>query len=79
MKKYKVYCKDVGYEQIIEAENDTDAITQGYEQISTNLYEYIEVDFKEIKNDWSMDNDWGSFNNLLFNNKLRGKYESMEH
>lgn len=51
MKKYKVYCKDVGYEQIIEAENDTDAITQGYEQISTNLYEYIEVDFKEIKND----------------------------
>jgi len=49
MKKYKVYCKDVGYEQIIEAENDTDAITQGYEEISTNLYEYIEVDLQEIK------------------------------
>ena len=49
MKKYKVYCRDVGYEQIIEAKNYEEAITQGYEQISTKLYEYIEVGLEEIQ------------------------------
>ena len=49
-KKYKVYCKDVGYEEIVEAKNDEDAIMQGYDEISTNLHEYIEVDITEIKN-----------------------------
>ena len=43
-------------------------------------WQYKQITDEEAKNyDWSMDNDWGSFNNLLFNNKLRGKYESMEH
>jgi len=49
MKKYKVYCKDVGYEEIVEAKDDEDAIMQGYNEISTNLHEYIEVDITEIK------------------------------
>ena len=49
MKKYKVYCKDVGYEETVEAKDDEDAIMQGYNEISTNLHEYIEVDITEIK------------------------------
>jgi hypothetical protein len=48
-KKYKVYCQDVGYEQIVEANNDEDAILQGYDEVGTNLHEYIDIDIEEIK------------------------------
>jgi hypothetical protein len=48
-KKYKVYCEDVGYEQIVEADDDEDAILQGYNEVGTNIHEYIDIDIEEIK------------------------------
>tara|TARA_R100001510_G_C7454988_1_gene78115 strand:+ start:162 stop:326 length:165 start_codon:yes stop_codon:yes gene_type:complete len=49
MKKYKVYNKELGYEQILKANNDEDAISMGYAEISNNLYEYVEININEIK------------------------------
>ena len=49
MKKYKVYCEDLGYEQIVEADNDEDAISMGYDEVSNNLHEYVEININEIK------------------------------
>ena len=49
MKKYKVYCEDLGYEQIVEADNDEDAISVGYDEVSNNLHEYVEININEIK------------------------------
>jgi hypothetical protein len=49
MKKYKVYSEELGYEQIIEADNDEDAISMGYTEVSNNLYEYVDININEIK------------------------------
>ena len=48
MKKYKVYCEDLGYEQIVEADNDEDAISMGYNEVSNNLHEYVVADEDNI-------------------------------
>ena len=49
MKKYKVYSEELGYEQIIKADNDEDAISMGYAEVSNNLHEYVEININEIK------------------------------
>ena len=49
MKKYKVYSEELGYEQIVEADNDEEAISIGYAEVSNNLYEYVNINIDEIK------------------------------
>ena len=51
MKKYKVYSEQLGYEQIIEADDDEQAINMGYDEVSNNLHEYIEININEIESE----------------------------
>ena len=55
MKKYKVYSEELGYEQIIEADNDEQAINMGYDEVSNNLHEYIEININEIESEVNND------------------------
>jgi hypothetical protein len=49
MKKYKVYCDELGYEEIIEAKSDYDAEIQGMVHCKQYLQNYVYVWSKEIK------------------------------
>ena len=48
-KKYKVFCKEIGYEDTIKASNEEDAKCDALVDVSMNLQEYIEMDIKELK------------------------------
>ena len=65
MKKYKVYSEELGYEQIIEADNDEQAINMGYDEVSNNLHEYIEININELESE----DQWK--NNMYFGKKFK--------
>ena len=48
-KKYKVTCKEIGYEDTIKASNEEDAECDALVDVSMNLQEYLEMDIKELK------------------------------
>jgi hypothetical protein len=49
MKKYKVTCSDIGYEDTIEATDEDNAECDALVDIGMNIQEYIEVDIEELK------------------------------
>lgn len=49
MKKYKVYCEELGYEEIIEAKSEYDAELQGMVHCKERLQDYVYVGSEEIK------------------------------
>jgi hypothetical protein len=48
-KKYKVTCKEIGYEDTIKASNDEDAECFALVDVSMNLQEYIDVEVEEVR------------------------------
>ena len=48
-KKYKVTCREIGYEDTIKASDDEDAECNALVHISTNIGEYIDVEVEEVK------------------------------
>jgi hypothetical protein len=48
-KKYKVTCKEIGYEDTIKASNDEDAECFALVDVSMNLQEYIDMEVREVK------------------------------
>ena len=48
-KKYKVFCKEIGYEDTIKASNEEDAQCDALSDIGLNIQEYIEIDVEEVK------------------------------
>ena len=50
-KKFKVYSEDLGYEEIIEADDEEEAITHGYIEIKTNIHDYIDINVDEIESE----------------------------
>ena len=48
MKKYKVSNSELGYEQIIMADNEQDAEIDGLVHCKEYLQEYIKIDVEEV-------------------------------
>jgi hypothetical protein len=48
MKKYKVWNEDIGYEQIILADDDNDAEITGLVHCKEYLQEYIKIEVEEV-------------------------------
>ena len=48
-KKYKVTCKEIGYEDTIKASNDEDAECFALVDVSMNLQEYIDIEVEEVR------------------------------
>ena len=51
MKKYKIYSEELGYEEIIEANSEEEAIKYGYLEIKTNIQDYVDINTDEIESD----------------------------
>lgn len=51
MKKFKVYSEDLGYEEIIEADDEDEAITHGFIEVKTNIHDYIDMNADEIESE----------------------------
>ena len=49
MKKYKVNIEELGYENIIEAENEDEAENEALVDCKMNLHEYVTATTEEIK------------------------------
>ena len=56
MKKYKCWSEELGYEQIIEADDEQDAEVYALVHCKENLQEYIDMNVEEV-NETEEDND----------------------
>jgi len=51
MKKYKVYSEELGYEEVIEASSEEEAIEHGYIEIKTSIQDYVDINIDEIESE----------------------------